>query len=373
MLVDHLLDKYGKGCDFLLDPYCGSGVSLLQASIAGIAAKGLDINAFALLIAQAKTQHYEFQKLDEEINQVIASLGKARQTSVPIIKNMEFWYTEEAVQGLGKIRYVLQSRKSDYLPFLQIAFAFLARKYSNTKPGEFKRLRSKSKPSEFQRGDIQTEYGTRLKGMAELFKQSPAPKANVELLQHNSEDPILTRRKRDLVLSSPPYGDSPTTVAYGQFSSFGAAWLENINPLEDRYVNVDRESLGRRQTTTITVSDYPELHEVLVQVEAIDPKRAQAVLLFFDGFFRSLSNVVATLAQRCKVCLVVGNRRVRGVEIPMDQITCSFLESLGLTFVENAVRRISSKVMPIRNSPSNRTGSTDKTMSHEYITVFERQ
>lgn len=32
-------------------------------------------------------------------------------------------------------------------------------------------------------------------------------------------------KKWDVVLTSPPYGDSKTTVAYGQFSFFGNHWI----------------------------------------------------------------------------------------------------------------------------------------------------
>ena len=70
--------------------------------------------------------------------------------------------------------------------------------------------------------------------------------------------------------------------------------------------------------------------------------------------------------------LSVGNRTVKGFEIPMDQITASFLDSLGLRFEGIFVRDILNKVMPSKNSPTNKIGEKSKTMSNEYIVVFRK-
>ena len=43
----------------LLDPYMGSGTSLVEASIAGIDSVGIDVNPLACLISDVKTRHYD--------------------------------------------------------------------------------------------------------------------------------------------------------------------------------------------------------------------------------------------------------------------------------------------------------------------------
>ena len=56
LLVDYLLEKYAKNNDLVLDPFCGSGVTLLQSSFKGYESIGFDINPLALQIARTKTQ-----------------------------------------------------------------------------------------------------------------------------------------------------------------------------------------------------------------------------------------------------------------------------------------------------------------------------
>jgi tRNA G10 N-methylase Trm11 len=44
-----------EGGQLLLDPFCGSGTSLVEARLAGLAAVGIDLNPFAVLLARANT------------------------------------------------------------------------------------------------------------------------------------------------------------------------------------------------------------------------------------------------------------------------------------------------------------------------------
>lgn len=72
------------------------------------------------------------------------------------------------------------------------------------------------------------------------------------------------------------------------------------------------------------------------------------------------------------MCFVVGNRTVCGVQIPLDQITAVMLEKLGLKFHSIQTRRITNKVMPMANSPSNISGKIGKTMTAECIVLFKK-
>lgn len=45
----------------------------------------------------------------------------------------------------------------------------------------------------------------------------------------NIPQDILDENSVDIVITSPPYGDSQSTVAYGQFSRFANDWLGHEN------------------------------------------------------------------------------------------------------------------------------------------------
>ena len=372
LLVDHLLATNSKENDTVLDPFCGSGVTLLQSSRRGLVAHGFDINPLALLIAKAKTEQYNFVNLEKEFDILQRILSTTKQSDIPEIKNIDYWYSSEVIQDLGKIRHVLANIDLEYYEFFLTVFAFIARDQSFTKRGEFKRVRDKHQVANGSASIVTKRLLERTKKIIEVFQASKPPIATAYPVFNNTEDGIYENIRYDLVITSPPYGDSRTTVAYGQFSSFGIDWTRGLNSYERKKVVVDRDGLGRNNTIPVNVSANSLLIPVVQRIANSDKKRANDVLLFFAGFHRALKNVVRGLRPNGRICMVVGNRTVRNTTIPMDQITASFLSEFGLKFQSNRVRQIHNKVMPHQNSPTNQTGALGQTMANEFILAFTK-
>ena len=169
----------------------------------------------------------------------------------------------------------------------------------------------------------------------------------------------------DLIITSPPYGDSQTTVAYGQFSRLSADWIG----LQDSR-KVDRISMGGTKKES-RLCDSP-IDPAVVSISAVDKKRASQVEAFYIDLECSISSIVPMLAEDSTVCYVVGNRRVKGVTLPTDEFIISAFGKHGFSHKETIVRNIPNKRMPKRNSPSNVAGKTDVTMHEENIVVCQR-
>ncbi len=84
-LVEYFLDdhtdefkkeSFFKKGDIVLDPFCGSGTTLVQANELGIHALGIDVSAFNALIANVKIGKYDFADLYSEINKITNALKK---------------------------------------------------------------------------------------------------------------------------------------------------------------------------------------------------------------------------------------------------------------------------------------------------------
>ena len=65
-LVDWCLDKYKMKAP-VLDPFCGSGTTLLACKQRGLMSVGIDVSPLALLAARAKTHNYDLEKLRETV------------------------------------------------------------------------------------------------------------------------------------------------------------------------------------------------------------------------------------------------------------------------------------------------------------------
>ena len=58
-IARRLIELYGQDADFLFDPYCGTGTSLVEGRLAGMSVAGTDLNPTARLISQAKSDDYD--------------------------------------------------------------------------------------------------------------------------------------------------------------------------------------------------------------------------------------------------------------------------------------------------------------------------
>ena len=372
LLVDCLIETYGEEGDVIFDPFCGSGVTLLQSAIKGYVSIGFDINPIGLLISRAKTQSYQKQRLLKEFQDFKDSLDSVSRfdddfSDIPVIKNRDYWYSEEVVRDLGRVRRILRDGAYEYRDFFLTNFAFVCRNQSLTRKGEFKRYRMQKEKITNVKNEVFLKFLSQVTEMIGVFLKEDIPRKRSRAILANAQDKIPI--PYDLVITSPPYGDSRTTVAYGQYTSFGAEWVKDLTIYSEK---LEKESLGVEKAIDKDLAQQGLLMDTIEKIKEVDSKRASDVLYFFNGYYIAVKNIVENLNEKGRVCFIVGNRTVKGFEIPMDQITASFLDSLGLRFEGIFVRDIVNKVMPSKNSPTNKVGEKSRTMSNEYIVVFRK-
>jgi len=172
----------------------------------------------------------------------------------------------------------------------------------------------------------------------------------------------------DIVITSPPYGDSRTTVAYGQYSRLSAAWLGLGEPAK-----VDNRLMGGRKQKSIPKYPCEALNTAIAKIAAKDEKRSYDVVAFYSDYLSSIRNVAETVKRGGYACYVVANRRVKGVTLPTDKATETFFAEQGFDHIDTYRREIPNKRMPLRNSPTNEPGKVDKTMRNEFIVVMRKE
>jgi hypothetical protein len=70
-LVEYFLSRYFKPGEVVVDPFCGSGTTLVQAAEMGINSVGVDISEFNTLIAKVKLAHYDLDLVRREVTDVM--------------------------------------------------------------------------------------------------------------------------------------------------------------------------------------------------------------------------------------------------------------------------------------------------------------
>ena len=126
---------------------------------------------------------------------------------------------------------------------------------------------------------------------------------------------------------------------------------------------------GNKSKTLFTkgiISDY------INEINLSNNKRALEISSFYYDLEKSIMNVSKAVKKNGKIIYVVGNRRVKNIELPTDQFIAEKFEENGFKHLLTYKRLISNKSMPSKNSPENKKGKTLNTMLYEYIVVCEK-
>ncbi len=374
-----LLKEYGIKDGWLLDPYCGTGTSLVEASLFGMHSVGCDINPLVRLIATAKstpiclsTLDKTVSKLNEHLFQIEFRDSKIPDAPIPNILNLEYWFSEESIKYLAYLRdWINKVEDETVRNFMWVAFSETVREVSYTRNGEFKLYRMPAeklgsfKPDVF--GIFSKKLSRNRNGLATFLEKQKNVEVSVSDANTVQGELPLPRPLGgyDIVITSPPYGDSHTTVAYGQYSRLAAEWIGLPNARK-----IDKLAMGGQHSKEI-LRDSP-ISPAIDKIRFVDEKRAREVSAFYIDLGRSINSIAQVLSPRATVCYVVGNRRVKEVMLPTDEFVVDAFHQYGFTHKATIVRNIPNKRMPKKNSPSNIAGETATTMHEENIVICQR-
>ncbi|MCY4569878.1 MAG: DNA methyltransferase, partial [Candidatus Poribacteria bacterium] len=289
-----LLKQSGVEGGWLLDPYCGTGTSLVEASLFGMHSVGCDINPLVCLIATTKSTPLCLSTLDKTLNrlndhlfQVEFQSGKVPDVPIPDIINLAYWFSEDVIKSLANLRAWISKVEDEAVRnFILVAFSETVREVSYTRNGEFKLYRMSAKKLENFNPDVFGTFSKKLSrnrhGLGAFLEKRKSVEASVSSANTVYGELPMPRPLGgyDLVITSPPYGDSQTTVAYGQFSRLAAEWIGLSNARK-----IDKLAMGGQHTKEI-LKDSP-VKEAIAEIESVDEKRAREVSAFYMDLGRS--------------------------------------------------------------------------------------
>jgi DNA modification methylase len=382
-IAEELIKEYGKASKLLFDPFCGTGTTLVEANIKGINAIGSDLNPLARLISKVKTTVIRQQTVDLYLKDFYDHLfnyrygfSKKDSVTVPKFSNINFWFSRPIASDLAVIKAYIDALKEENIKeFFKVAFSQTIRDTSWTRKNEFKLYKMDREKIKTFKPDVFSIFESTLarnrNGLVE-FASKKTNNAWSKILDFDSSRPIPPNRLRpnsvDLIVTSPPYGDSQTTVAYGQFSRLTNQWLGNFEAY-----NLDSQLMGGKKAVEIIKFPNQSLNNCITRLDQINHGRCRDVVSFYKDYQNSVENVARLVKSKGRVCYVVSNRCVKGITLKTDQITRNFFEKSGFKHLETIERKISNKRMPRKNSPTGVTGETKNLMNKEYIVVMQKK
>lgn len=378
-IARNVIQEYATSESIVLDPYIGSGTTLLEGMVENVGKViGFDLNPLAVLISTAKTTKFNLENIKREIDNLDYHLSVLSNYEHPSFTILESWFKQENIDELARLKAVINNiEDSDVRLFFSLVFSETVRHVSFTRNGEFKLYKIPESKRDSHNPDAIAVFSQKLQSVYATVKDFYEnttflnSQTDVTIMNAAITDSDVKPNSIDLVVTSPPYGDSNTTVAYGQFSRLANEWLDFPEP-----ISLDRRLMGGVKAKEVVKFDIAELDDAISMIDEKEKleknKRVPSVVSFYKDYEESIKKVAEVVKHGGVVAYLVGNRRVRDVELQTDIITAKMFEKFGFTHEKTIVRDILNKRMPSKTSPTNNRGQKVKTMAHEYLVILRK-
>ncbi|EKG2502702.1 site-specific DNA-methyltransferase [Vibrio vulnificus] len=374
----------------VFDPFVGSGTTLGESMIRGLDFVGHDINPLAILACEVKSGPLFTSKLKEKIERLLNTIKDSNPTEVALsFKGIDKWFLPEVQLELSAIYLAIKSEPSKWArKIFWLALSNTVRSTCNSRSSTYK-LHIKSEEQIEKIGSPKQIFE---KNILKSFENIQSQKSlliekghfvrsksvsKVKIRNVDAKTRKASKKKYDLLISSPPYGDNATTVTYGQFSYLPLQWidLKDINEsidesLLDMQNKIDSSSLGgslKESTEKLSLlgDRSSSLLSCVNQIDKINSDNTKKLISFIYDLDLSLRNAVNELRENAYMIWTLGNRRISNIEVPLDKIMRELLESLECKFVYQLERDIPSKRMASRNKVAS-------TMGKETVLIMRR-
>lgn len=378
---------------YAIDPFMGSGTSLMSCMEFGLNLYGQDINPLSVLLVKAKVYNTSIKSIrkGQKVLRVVLSEDKEETIDVDF-KGIDKWFPKNVQIELSRLRRAILSVSDNNVRSLfWIIMAEVIRVDSNDRTSTFKlhqrpedeiSKRSVDVISDFffflERGiqDIES-FVQKLETKHFLSEQRYAK--NVDIRWGNTLTGIPFNKKFDVLVSSPPYGDNQTTVTYGQHSYLPLQWIPKSDlPSEINFdflkttQEIDSRSLGGRsnklyikEILPYITKKAPSLGLFLDEIPLEERYKYNKTVSFIADFEKSLHTIVASMKDNAIYVWTIGNRFVNQREVPNDRILIDLMNAYDIPLVFSAERSILNKKQAKRNRSSN-------TMEKEHILIFQK-
>lgn len=305
------------GCpenSIVLDPFCGSGTTLVEAQRAGFHSIGIDLNPIACLISRVKTNSLDDSFL-EFANQ-IADRAENRYlndyVSIPEIPNLDHWFKVDIQKALSAIMAEISAANitEETKLAMQFSLSSIIVRVSNQESD----TRYAAVDKRVVAPDVFKFFCSACKKLA-LAKQETAFDTPVTVIENNilavSADDI--GENVGLVITSPPY---PNAYEYWLYHKYRMWWL-GYDP-----ISVRSYEIGAR----------PHYQKKNGQTEQDFEEQMSQVFSLFDH----------VVIEGGHICIVIGRSIIRGREIDNAEMMTRIAKSHGYTPIAKIPREIAS-------------------------------
>lgn len=352
----------------VLDPFCGTGTTLVEAKLAGMKAAGLEGNPFPQFASSVKTEWgldsdvitTHTQQIAKEVLAVLKSQGIDDNFSFSNYKDLELKTLEPKAEKLiltnsisplplHKTLVLFEClKKFEGEQFYRHALLALGNalvfKISNLHFGPEVGVKN---PKEDV--PVISNWLLEIEKMANDLRQVKGksfPEANIYLADARSFDAIAPN-SIDAVITSPPYPNEKDYTRTTRLESVLLGFIRNreeLRELKKRLVRSNTRGIYKEDDDDKWVSDFPEIQRIADEIEkrrielgkdsGFERLYPRAAKLYFGGMAKHLSDLRKVLRPGAQLAYVVGDQAsYLRVMIRTGQILGDIAQKLGYELV----------------------------------------
>lgn len=385
----------------VLDPFCGSGTLLVEASTLGRHGVGIDIDPLAVFVSRAKTAYWPPNALKIAAGRLLRRLEPLRRASdeydsrmfrdvprtryeatlaaddlsVPAFAEPFHWFRRYVLIDLARIHKAIlaPATASRYRPLFLLCFASIIRACSNADPVPVSGLEvTRHMRERDERGRRIDPFSLFESSVAKAiaaagsFATARARRVTCTLRRGDATNlRFSVRRPVDCIITSPPYHGA---VDYYRRHMLEMYWLGMTRNQEDRLALLPHY-IGRSRVprTHPFLACAPMTRQALAwerRMRELSPERADAFRHYAVAMGKFFDGAAKILPAGRDVVLVVGRSTWNGEEIPTSRI---FTE-----LAHGRFRLIEHAWYPLKNRYMSYQRHNDADINREHVLVYRR-
>ena len=295
----------------VLDPFVGSGTTIVEAQQAGFDSIGVDLNPIAILISKVKTQGCPIGT-GEALSVVVERALNDADDNVPEIPRLDHWFRVDIQRALARLSRSIAQAEPQFSDILRLSLSSIIVRVSNQDSD----TRYAAVDKNVTYDDVFRFF---VKSAQAIMQNLPRAEGNTSARPETMllQSDILEVTAKDigrpvgLVVTSPPY---PNAYEYWLYHKYRMWWL-GFDPLsvKDSEIGARAHFFGGKRHTA---------QDFVRQMECLSG---------------TLSDVVVPGGH---VCVVVGRSRIHGVDIDNGNLIGTALGNNGFEPVFNGTRAI---------------------------------
>ena len=370
--IDKYLDERLSHKAEIIDPYCGTGRLLISPRRKGHNVTGFDISPIAVLTARVLHQQNNINRIQKDLISIKTGLEETPIITPPSESEL-FWFPERAYIDLRRLLVSINANSSseNTRRFFWLCLTNVSRIASYIREEEYKTHRIKPKERiKYEPDAINVFFRVCEQILLKVKKNNVIKPGNYRLVNSDVTHAKGVRNTFDALITSPPYGDSKTTVGYGQFASiplmilsYSRLFTAEFN-LKTEKGSLDTFCLGGSNCKTKEIVELPE------SVQYID---AGPMKKFCLDYFQRLKATTELLSDNAICCLVLADRTYKKKQFPLIESSINYLNNLGFDLIGRHDRFLTWKQLPRTMKHVHENKSVSHTgMNYESVVAFSR-